>query len=70
MLIKSLVFRRQKRVNDLLRDCRNGHEHPFLTRILGQQGSITSVYACHRGRFVMRELLIIGEAAAELVQHQ
>ena len=70
MPVERLVFRRQKRVNDPFRNGCDRHEHPFLAGVLGEQRAVAGVNPGDGRRFVVRQLLIVGEAPAEMIEEQ
>ena len=70
MLVERLVLGREEGLDHALRHGANGHEQPLLAGVLGQQPPVTGVNASHHRRLVARKLIVIGQVAAVVKEHE
>ena len=63
---EALVLGRHEGLGHALGHGGDRHEHPLLAGILGQQASVGRVEARHGERLVVGQLLVVGQAVAEV----
>ena len=68
MGIERFVFRREECLDDLFGHRLYRHEDPLLARELRHQAAISGVYPRHHRRIVIGQLLIFGQAFAEMIK--
>ena len=70
MLVKGGVFRGQKRQYDLARHRLDGHEDAAFDGVVREQPAVARMNPGGHGRLVVGELMVIGQAAAEVIEHK